>query len=172
MGVTAKIKRGLKRLRMTASELALDLMPNGVLQAAGLAKDATAEKFKTTATLYWRRLGIQFSKTAATALTFTANHVVTASKFGIILVQVSDTGTISTKVPGATQTTAMAYATAAAALAALPDPDAGNTPIGYIAIAAKAATWTANTDDLTDGSDVTTATFVSYTAEAAPAGLL
>ena len=129
--------------------------------------DATAEKFKTTATLYWRRGAIQFSKTAQTAIVFSAGHVVTASKFGVILVQVNDAGTISTKVPGSPQ----AYNTAPLALAALPEADTGNLAIGYIAIAAKAATWTANTDDLTNGSDLTTATFNNVAAASLPAAL-
>ena len=143
----------------------------GVLQHGTLAIDAVPEKFKTTTTLIWRRAGIQFSKAATTALVFTAAHPVTASKYGIILVQVNDAGTISTKIPGATQTTAMAYNTAALALAALPAADAGNTAIGYIAIANNAGDWTANTDDLTDGSDLTTATFVNATAATIPAAL-
>lgn len=172
MALTRKVIRSLKRLRLTAAELASDLLPNGILQGAGLAIDAVPEKFKTTTVLYWRRLGIQFTKAATTALTFTAAHPVSSSKFGIILVQISDTGTVSTKIPGATQTTAMAYNTAALALAALPAVDAGNTRIGYIAIAAKAALWTANTDDMTNGSDLTTATFVSEAALANPAALV
>jgi len=48
---------------------------------------------------------------------------------------------------------------AATALAALPAPDAGNVAYGTIAIENNAGDWTANTDDLTDASDVTTAAF-------------
>jgi hypothetical protein len=136
----------------------------GVLYPAGLAIHSTPEQFKTTNRFVGRLNGETFGKAATTGLTFTANHVVTASKFGIVLVQITPAGTISTKVPGATQTTAMAYNTAALALAALPSPDAGNVAMGYIAIANNAGDWTANTDDLTDGSDVTTATFTDYPA--------
>lgn len=143
----------------------------GVVQHGTLAVHSTAEQFRTTTVLYWRRNGIQFTKAATAALTFTANHPVTASKFGIILVQINDAGTISTKIPGATQTTTMAYNTAPLALAALPAVDAGNTMIGYIAIAADSGGWTANTDDLTDGSDLTTATFVNATVVTSPAAL-
>ena len=50
-------------------------------------------------------------------------------------VQINDAGTVSTKVPAATQ----AYDTAPLALAALPSADAGNVAIGYIAIANNAA---------------------------------
>lgn len=159
-----------RRMVSTANDLRSYLL-DGVLQHGTLAIDAVPEKFKTTTVLYWRRNGIQFSKAATTALTFTAAHPVTASKFGIILVQISDAGVISTKIPGATQTTTMAYNSAALALAAKPAVDAGNTEIGYIAIANNAGAWTANTDDLTDGSDLTTATFVNATAASIPAAL-
>lgn len=142
-----------------------------VLQHGTLAIHSTAEQFKTTTVFVWRRNGIQFTKAATDALTFTAAHVVTASKYGIVLVQINDAGTISTKCPGATQTTAMAYDTAAEALAALPSVDAGNVAMGHIAILNNAGTWTANTDDLTNGSDLATATFVNATVTAFPAAL-
>lgn len=135
-----------------------------VLYPAGLAIHSTPEQFKTTNRFVGRLNGETFGKAATTALTFTAAHVVTASKFGIVLVQITPAGVISTKCPGATQTTAMAYNSAALALAALPAVDAGNVAVGYIALAAKAATWTANTDDMTNGSDLTTASFTSYPA--------
>lgn len=133
---------------------------NCVLVKGGLAIDAVPEKFKTTATAFYKVAGAQYTKAAATAIVFSAAHPVTASKFGAILVQINAAGTVSTKITGATQTTAQAFATAAAALAALPMPDAGNVALGYIQIAAKAALWTANTDDMTNGSDLTTAAFI------------
>ena len=150
--------------RKLASALLGGTNVNGVLSPAGLAIDATPEKFKTTLRFVGRLNGETFGKAATTALTFSAAHVVTASKFGIVLVQITPAGVISTKVPGATQTTAMAYNTAALALAALPAVDTGNVAMGYIAIANNAGDWTANTDDLTAASDVTTATFTSYPA--------
>ncbi len=159
-----------RRMVSTANDLRSYLLA-GVLQNGALAVDAVPEKFKTTQTLYWRRGGIQFSKAAATAIVFSAAHPVAASKYGAVLVQISDTGAITTKISGATQTTSQAYATSAAAIAALPEADAGNVAIGYIVIANNAGTWTANTDDLTDGSDLTTATFVDATAASIPAAL-
>jgi hypothetical protein len=132
---------------------------NGLYDIATLAISATAEKFKTTTTAAIKIDGVQYTKSATDNLTFTAAHAVTANKFGIILIQMNAAGTISTKVPGATQ----AYNTALLALAALPDADANNVALGYIAIANNAGDWTANTDDLTDGSDLTTATFVNAT---------
>lgn len=120
---------------------------------------ATAEKFKTTTTMLYNLSGIQYSKSATDNLVFTAAHVVTALKFGIILLQINAAGTVSTKVPAATATTAMEYATSALALAALPAADADNVAFAYIIINADAGDWTANTDDMTDGSDLTTAVF-------------
>lgn len=140
------------------------LTSSGVLSPAGLAIHSTAEQFKTTNRFVGRLNGETFGKAATTALTFTAAHVVTALKYGIVLVQVTPTGTVSTKVPAATPTTAMAYDTAALALAALPTADAGNVAVGYIAIANNAGDWTANTDDLTAASDVTSATFTDFPA--------
>lgn len=138
------------------------LRSNGVLSSAGLAIDAVAEKFKTTNRTVIRYNGETVGKAATTAIVFTANHVITASKFGVVLVQMSVVAAtaIATKVPAATQ----AYNTAALALAALPEADAGFVAIGYIAIANNAGDWTANTDDLTAASDVTTATFTSFPA--------
>lgn len=129
---------------------------DALIQKGTLVIDAVPEKFKTTTTALYRVGGYPYSKAAATAILFTAAHVVTASKFAVVLIQVNAAGTVSTKVPATTQ----AYNSAALALAALPAPDAGKVALGYIAIAAKAATWTANTDDLTNGSDLTTAAFV------------
>lgn len=133
-----------------------DAGTNELIRKGTLAIDATPEKFKTTAIAAYRIAGVVYTKAATTAIVFTAAHVITASKFAVILIQINAAGTISTKVPLATQ----AYNSAPLALAALPAPDAGNVALGYIAIANKAATWTANTDDLTNASDVTTAAFV------------
>jgi hypothetical protein len=129
--------------------------PTGLITKGTLVIDAVPEKFKTTTTATYNIAGVTYTKTAATAILFTAAHTVTASKFGIILIQINAAGTVSTKVPAATQ----AYNSAALALAALPAPDAGKAMLGYIAIANNALDWVANTDDLTAASDVTTATF-------------
>lgn len=130
-----------------------------LLVGGGLAIHTTAEQFKTAAVAEYLVNRRYKTKAATNALTFTAAHVVTASLYGIILVQINAAGTISTKVPSSTQ----AYTSAALALAALPTPDTDNVPLGYIAIANNAGDWTANTDDLTNGSDLTTATFTDLT---------
>lgn len=128
---------------------------NGALAISG--GDAT--KFKTTAIALITVNGVGVTKAATDNLTFTAAHVISANKFGVILIQMNAAGTISTKVPLATQ----AYNDAPTALAALPTADAGNVALGYIAIENNAGDWTANTDDLTNGSDVTTAAFTDTT---------
>lgn len=133
---------------------------DGVFSEAGLAKSATPEQFKTTRTARYRIAGVNYTKAPTDALTFTAAHNVTASKFGIVLVQINAAGTISTKVPASPQ----AYNSAALALAALPAVDASNIALGYLALANDAGTWVANTDDLTNGSDLTTAAFTDSDA--------
>lgn len=128
----------------------------GVFSEAGLAKDSVPEKFKTTNTVRYRIGSTNYSSPAQSALTFTSAHVINASKFGIILIQIDDDGLITTKVPVSPQV----YTSAAAALAAKPAADTGNIELGYLEIANSAGgAWTANTDDLTDGSDLTTAAF-------------
>lgn len=126
---------------------------DGTFSVAGLAKDTVPAQFKTTRTARYKIAGVTYSKVATTGIAFTAAHVVTASKFGIVLVQINAAGTISTKVP----VTPQAYNDAAAALAALPAADAANVALGYIALNNNAIDWTANTHALTDGVDLTTA---------------
>jgi len=134
-------------------------LTDAVLVDGNLAISATAEKFKTTQAMAYALNGVLRTKAATDNLVFTAAHVITASKFGIIALQIDAAGNVSTKVPSATQ----AYNDAPTALAALPAADAGKVRIGYIAIAAGVADWTANTDDLTNGSDLTTAAFTDTT---------
>lgn len=129
---------------------------NERITAATFAAHSTPEQLATGAFVA-RVNGTLVEKGAATAITFSDAHVVAASKYGIILIQMNASGTVSTKVPSATQS----YDTAAAALAALPSADSGNLAVAYIAIANNAGAWTANTDDLTNGSDLTTATFTN-----------
>ena len=138
------------------------------LRAIGtLAISAAAEKFKTTTTAYFTLAGIQYSKAAEDNLVFTAAHIVSANLWGVILVQTVADGTVSTKVPAATQ----GYASEVLAQAALPDADADNVALGYITINADAGDWTGNTDDMTDASDLTTATFTDATPLAMPAAI-
>lgn len=145
---------------------ALWMGQNEIITAATLAIHSTPEQYAGGA-MRARVSGLFVEKAAATAQTFTAAHVITASKHGIVMVQLGTGGTYTTKVPAATQ----AYDSAALALAAglALSPDADKVFVGYILIANNTGDWTANTDDLTDGSDVTTATFVNLAATAVTA---
>lgn len=110
--------------------------------------------------------GVKVTKALTANLDFTANHVATASKYLAILVGMTVAGTISTKVPivsGRSQTAAQGYDTLDEAVAALPTPSAGVLPIGYIWVLADSGGWTANTDDLTPGSDLTNSGLVGFT---------
>jgi len=145
-----------------ADGLAIPVTPaltNALLVDGNLAIDSVAEKFKTGQTSAFLIGGVSHTKAATTALVFTAAHVITALKFGCIRVQINAAGTVSTKVVGTPQ----AYDDAPTALAALPAADAGNVSLGHIAIENNAGDWTANTDDLTNASDVTTAAFTDST---------
>lgn len=155
-GITTRAPSGGIAIGTDGKLLPINLMDDALLVKGTLAIHSTPEQFKTSQAAYFRILGVQYTKAATTALTFSAGHVITASKFGVILVQIDKAGTISTKVPASPQ----AYNSAALALAALPAPDANKVALGYIAIENNAGDWTANTDDLTDGSDLTSAAFV------------
>ena len=150
-------------------------LSDGLLVHGGLAISAgDATDFKTTATAVYTIAGVTYTKAATDSLSFTAAHVVTAEKFGAILVQINAAGTVSTLVTAETQTTALDHDTEAEAIADLPAPAAGNVALGYILINAEEAgeghgDWTANTDDMTDASDVLTATFNNTQIKALPA---
>lgn len=135
---------------------------NALMVDGNLAISAVPEKFKTTQTAAFLINGVSHIKAATDNLVFSAAHVITAAKFGVILIQINAAGTVSTKVPASPQ----AYNDAPTALAALPAADAGNVALGYIAIENNAGDWTANTDDMTNGSDLTTAAFTDSTETA------
>jgi hypothetical protein len=139
-----------------------------VLAVPGLAiSGVAAEKYKTTATAYYKLDGIQRSRSAIDNQLFSAadtiNTAAAAGQYwGIWAIQATATGTLSTKSPSADQV----YANEAAAIAALPAADAGNVVLAYITLRSKEATaWTANTDDMTEGVDIDTANFTDITAE-------
>lgn len=132
----------------------------GVLSSPGLAISATPEETAIAACSYVIA-GVAYNLAADATFPFTAAHVVTALKWGVILYQVDAAGTVTTKVPAATPTTAMAYNTEAEAVKAVPAPDALNASLGYLLVNADAGNWVAITDDMTDGSDLTTAEWVN-----------
>jgi hypothetical protein len=127
-----------------------------ILELGGFAISSTAEEFKTASQLTALIDGRQVDVAADATIPLSAGHVVTASLFGVVVCQVSVAGAFTSKVASTTQ----AYTTAALALAAAPKADTGNAKVGHIAIAADSGGWTSITDDLTNGSDLTTATFV------------
>ena len=135
---------------------------DSIITAGALAIDAVAEKFQLATSAYIVG-GVSVAKNAQTGIVFSAAHVITANTYGAVLVMINAAGTVSTKVVATPQ----AYTSAAAAIAALPDADATKLAIGYVLINNNAGDWTANTDDLTNGSDVTTATFITFQATGA-----
>ena len=128
-----------------------------------LAIGSTAEQWKT-GTFYYRIAGTNYTKaTVAAGVAFSDAHAVTAEKYGVVLCYINAAGAVSTKVVSATQaydSAALAHAAADAYQAAQVTSDL--CYIGRILINAEAGNdWNANTDDMTDASDLTTATFLS-----------
>lgn len=134
-------------------------LTEGLTAIGTLVIDAVPEKFKTTTTAGFTIDGVALTKTAQTAIVFSAAHIVSALCYGVVLIQINAAGTISTKVVSSTQS----FVSPAAALAAKPSPDDSKVELGHIAIAAGVANWVANTSDMTNASDLTTATFVDAT---------
>ena len=100
-----------------------------------------------------------------TGTAFTAAHVIgdgASALWGVINVYINAAGAWLTEVPLATQV----YTTAALALAAADAMPArgGYVKVGKILINSDTTTWTANTDDMTNASDLTTANFISNTS--------
>jgi hypothetical protein len=137
---------------------------DGVYTDPVLAIDAVPEKFKISVATYFRILNILYLEAITTGLAFSAADTINVGTaaglhFGIWLVQITTAKVVSTKSPAADQV----YATAALALAALPNPDAGKVGIGYILVGAKAAAaWTATVDDLVAASDCDSIVFAAY----------
>jgi hypothetical protein len=130
-----------------------------------LAIGSTAEQWKT-GTFYYRINNVNYTKTTVAAgVAFSAAHAVTAEKYGVILCFINAAGAVSTQVVSATQaynTAALAHAAADTYLAGIASPNKSLCYIGRILINAEAGNdWNANTDDMTNGSDLTTATFLS-----------
>jgi len=132
---------------------------SGLLNHPRIEVDDRAVAKTTCTKLRWGAFdyvidGVTYHKAAGYAQAFTAAHLVSINCWGSILLQIDAAGTFTTIVTGATQTTTMAYANQAAALAAVPAPTAGSIPVATIIIEADASTWTANTDDLVAASDL------------------
>lgn len=138
---------------------------DGVLSDPGLAIDSTATRFGNAAFNY-RIGGTNYSVVADSAGNqFTAAHVIgngSDNLWGCIWVGINAAGTFVTRVP----LTPQVYTSAALAHAAV-DALAVRSDlcyVGRILINANALTWTGNSKNLTNGSEVTTATFISATS--------
>ena len=145
---------------------------DAILNATALSTGSTPENIASTA-FQFQIDGVPALKAAVAAGTaFTAADTINTGAaggtfWGVWAVQIVAAGTITTKSPGADQT----YANEAAAIAALPTADALNVVIGYVTIECNtAAAWTAQTDDITNGSDNTSVNFYN-TASSVPATL-
>jgi len=148
---------------LTAGALA-DADPTDGLMAIGtLLISGTAEKFKTTTTAEFIIDGVPHTKAAADNLVFSAADTInvgaaTGTFWGAWLVQTNAAGTVTTKPAAGLDD--QVYTTEALAVAALPAADADKAALGYITVNSDTdVDWVANTDDLTDASDCTTADF-------------
>lgn len=139
----------------------------GVITNPTIAIDSTATRYANAAFTYLIK-GTTYSKAGDSGgNTFTAAHVIgngSDDLWGVINIYINSSGTLISKVPIATQvyTSAALAITASDNMLALPFSEL--CYVGRILINANAKTWTANTDDMTDGSDVTTADFFPKTS--------
>lgn len=138
----------------------------GANSASGLAVGSTPEQVANGAFDY-QIAGVSYSKVVdAAGSVFSAVHKIAAGTgmWGGMNFYIDAAGDISSRVPG-TQTGTQAFASSALVEAALEEVDAPTNLafIGRVIINNDATLWTANTDDLTDASDVTTAAFTDAT---------
>lgn len=161
----AAVKVSAVTLNLQGSEKNTDNQ-TGVISDPVLAIGSTAERVANGAFDFLIK-ETSYSKAAVAAgSVFTAAHVISASSWGVILIYINAAGLIITTVPLATQ----AYASAALAQTAADTQqvidlgDSSKCYIGRILINSDGTTWTANTDDMTDASDLVTATFISETS--------
>jgi len=143
---------------------------------SSLAIDATPEDYKTVGTAIAKILGLQVSQAAQTGQSFAVADTINTggaatALWGGFLVLMDAAGTLFTLAAhGGVVAADMVYASAALVQVAL---DALVIPpmfakVGQIIINGKVSTaWTANTGDMTDASDVLTATFTAEGAATA-----
>ncbi len=144
--------------------IAQDLLTeDGIITSTVLSAGSTTHQIENTAFTY-RIDGMPYAKAAVTAGTaFSAADTINVAPavgtfWGVWRIQIDAAGTITTKPGGGLSD--QVYTSEALAVAALPAVDALNASVGYLTIAATADTeWTAQTDDITSGSDNTSVTF-------------
>jgi hypothetical protein len=143
---------------------------DGVQALATIAIDGHPEKFQTTTTCAYRIAGVTYTKVATGDLVFSAANTINVGTaagtyWGVWLVEIGVDGNVHTKPGGGLVD--QVYTSEALAIAALPAVTASHVQIGYITVNSKnGASWTANTDDMTNGSDCTTTTFYNLPAPA------
>ena len=148
------------------SGLATPVNGDGAVIPAALGEGSTPTDGKVAFRAFPFRInGVNKNKAAdAVGVAFTAIHKIAASKFGCIAINIKADGTINTQINSAAQTDTLAFDNVSLALSNILDvsflPPTDYIRIGYIIIANDGSLWTANTDDLEDGTDVTTATFI------------
>lgn len=135
----------------------------GVVGSPAIAIGSTPENVANGAFTYLIN-GTPYKKAAVTAGTeLPVGYTVAASKFGIIHLYINAAGTITFGFPAAAQSYATAVAAIAAASLIVTDSTGVDVNslcfIGRVLIVADVGGWTANTDDMTDASDLTTAHF-------------
>jgi hypothetical protein len=171
LGIPTKIQiQGSPDDSGVISGLATPVNGDGAVIPAALGEGSTPTDGKVAWGAFPFRIGgVNKNKAAdAVGVAFTAVHKVAASKFGAIAININAAGTINTQINSAAQTDTLAHNSALIALQKVQSPEflppTDYIRIGYILIANDASLWTANTDDLTDGNDVTTATFIDITS--------
>ena len=158
----------------------LTWLGNGLLTPPGLAIGNPVESYSANGNVRYTINGAQYDDNSSRTSTIfqdntasVLNWVVTgANKFGACLVEIDD-GTVGSGAMCRVSNMSQSYATAAEALAHLPANDS-NCPITYgaIVVQAKNATWTANTDDLTPGSDCVSVQYIDKAVKQLPAAPL
>jgi hypothetical protein len=121
------------------------------------------------ALFYYLLDGVNYSKAEnITGVPFSVSHKIAASKFGAIAVYIDAAGNINTAINSLAQTDTLSFDTAQEAINNVLASDFPHFPdsirIGYILIENNASLWTANVDDMTNGSDVAEVTFHSVTS--------
>jgi hypothetical protein len=169
LGIPTKIQiQGSDDDSGAPSGLATPVNGDGAVITAGLAVGSTPEAVAFGA-FPFRIDGENYNKAAdAVGVVFTAVHKVAASKFGAIAININAAGTINTQINSTLQTDTLSHDSALEALQYVQQPSflppTDYVRIGYILIANDGSLWTANTDDLTNGGDVATATFIDITS--------
>lgn len=151
-----------------ASGLSTPVDGDGAITSPGIAIGSTPTNIANDQFYYL--IGAVNKDNAANAVGtgFTVAHKIAASKFGAIAIYIDAAGNINTAINSTAQTDTLSFDTAQEAIDNVLASDfphfADSIRIGYVSIENNGSLWTANSEDMTNGSDVTTATFHSVTS--------